>query len=810
MYPFGEIATIVNGRLINGRNDNEVDSICFDTRRILQKPNQLFVALSGRNGDGHLYLKEAYSKGISLFLISDEKAIFPGANFILVPDTLKALQTWASVHRKKSKAQVLGITGSNGKTVIKEWIAHLVGKQLKVAKTPASYNSQLGVALSIVDSPLDADLLIIESGISKKGEMSTLQAIIEPGVVLFTNLGSAHNAGFESKDEKLREKLLLAKNATLLIYRKDHKLVHDYISSHFKQNTLSWSIEDEKADIYFVLETKIKQTLIKTKYNNNDYRWVVEFTDPISIENILHALAFILYKNLKIAKNALALLPVLNQRLEKHEGWRNCNIFNDSYSLDEFSLKLALESLQSLGKHRTKTLILSALDEVHLDQKDAYPRIIEQIKTAPLDCFIFIGPSKENKSRFLRSLANYHYQSTEEMILQHPFYIHQEEDILIKGARMYKLEKIADHLNRQLHSTVLEINLKSIEHNLQVFRNLVKPNTKIIAVIKAGAYGSGDGEIAHFLEEQSIDYLAVAYLDEAINLRNKGVTAPIIVLTPSTNNLTIYYEYDLELQIISIDQLVTLTHQLNHELKIHLNIDTGMSRNGILPEELDTFIKLYKSHPYLKLTSVFSHLSSADQATEDPFTKDQFSLFDRSLKTLKTQIKDSFFTHILNTSGLLRFPSYQYDAVRIGLGLYGLGSTKGIELERAHSLKSTLVNIKRIEKGKSIGYSRTEKTNKPITIGIVPIGYADGLIRKCGNRRFEVYIEGTPCAIIGNVSMDMIMIDLTDIKHPKAGMSVILFNQQYPIEKLAKAADTIEYEVLSRIAPRVKRVIIRS
>lgn len=794
------------------RTDTEVTHVSIHSDKITVPSSTLFVALPGNISDGHHYLAEAYATGVRVFMITDASHIpaLPDADIVVVADALEALQKLATHHRTAHPDLLtLGITGSNGKTVVKEWLYQLLCDNFYIVKSPKSYNSQVGMPLSIFQMSNNHELGIFEAGISQVGEMRAHARMLRPQVGIFTNIGDAHDAGFESRSQKVTEKLLLFEDTELLIYCKDHTLIHEQVRRLYpNKKTLTWAMNEE-ADI----NVEVIGDSLAIHYLGQTTNVVLPFVDKASIENILHCISFMLSQNIDLAQieQKLPLLSGVNMRLEMKAGIQNSIVINDAYSADLSGLAVALEFMQKQGADREKILILSALDQSGMTEDQVLQSVIALLTPlTPIQCLYLSATAQTttlasdlitlfaDKASLLRHLAKQDLS---------------QKTILVKGARKEKLEDIVYKLSSKGHSTRLTVNLDALEHNIRVYRSLLKQDTGIIAVVKAGAYGSGSVEVARTLSRSGVRYLAVAFVDEAISLRKQGIRMPIIVFNADLMSMQDVLRYQLELEVYTLAQLHQLSEYLNGEvatIRIHFKLDTGMHRLGFTGEQLAEAIDVLQGHSQIEVASVFSHLASSEDPSDDTYTRQQFSLFDQYYGQLCSALSIQPPRHILNSSGISRFAGRQYELVRLGLGLYGIdsGGVLTRNLRKVHTLTSTLLQVKNLYKGDSIGYNRKTILKKDTLTGVVNIGYADGLLRNVGNRKYSVVIGGKLAAILGTVSMDLVIVDLSEVPEATVGMDVIIFDERHTIEALAYAADTIPYEILSRISERVERVYI--
>ena len=821
-YSVIDIANIVNGQILGSCSQNlEIKELLIDSRQLIYPGSSLFFAITGKRNNGHNYIEELYSKGVKAFVVEQVKDLntkLDKASFIIVPDTVKALQKLAAFHRDKFNIPVIGITGSNGKTIIKEWLYQLLNEDYNIIRSPKSFNSQTGVPLSVWQINQDNNLAIFEAGISEPDEMQNLQQIIKPTLGIFTNIGQAHAINFSDINQKIDEKLKLFYYVDTLIYCSDYSDIERRIISNNlnnKINIFTWSKTTKTAN-FSILDIKKTRfsTIIKGYYNNKNIEITIPFIDDASIENAINCWCLMLqlnYENDIIASRMLQLTPVA-MRLELKEGINNCSIINDSYNSDIKSLAIALDFLNQQTQHNTKTLILSDILQSRCNSDELYSEVATLCKEKGIKRITGIG-NIISKYQHYFDLESEFYADTDTFLNNIKISSFQNQTILLKGARPFQFERISKVLEQKVHETVMEINLTSLIHNLNYFRNLLKPETKVMAIVKAFSYGSGSYEVANALQFHNIDYLAVAYADEGIELRKAGIVTPIMVMNPEVEGFSGIIKYRLEPEIYSFRLLSLLEKTIKDELAsdsivpIHIKIDTGMHRLGFESNDINKLVARVKRNPNLKIASVFSHLAGADDEKHDAFTLSQIDKFDKSSFRITDNFDYPILRHILNTAGVVRFPEAQFDMVRLGLGLYGIhfDKSKQKELQNVHKLKSCISQIKQIPVNESIGYDRAEITSRDTTIAVIPVGYADGLNRSLSKGKGKIWVKGQLAPIIGNICMDMCMINITNIDC-KEGDEVIIFGDEYPIYELAKTMNTIPYEVLTSISRRVKRV----
>lgn len=813
-----DIARIVGGEL-TGPSDLPVTELVTDSRQLSYTEGLAFFAISGKNHDGHLYIENLYKKGIRIFVVEKlpaELEKFNGAAFITTTDTIKALQLLASYKRKAYKLHVIAVTGSAGKTIVKEWLADIIGLSTSVVRSPKSYNSQIGVPLSVWKLDEKYKFGIFEAGISLPGEMDKLQRVIDPDIGIITNIGDAHSENFNDNRTKAAEKLRLFINASMIIYCSDHKIIKQLIlnDENLRSKTLiDWSFENRDAKI-FVKRNSVKpgQTEIKMQFKGITNDFEIPFSDRASVENAITvaAVCLALGTETNIIKKGLSSLVSVAMRMEMKSGINNCQLIEDYYNSDPGSLGMAIEYLMSQNG-RKSTLILSDFIESGRDEDELYGDVAKLVKKTGIDRFFGIGKALLKHSALFEPDARFFY-STDEFIHSFMGSDFRNEIILLKGARVFEFENIGKLLELQIHQTVMEINLDAISHNLNEFRQCLNPGTKIMAMVKAFAYGAGPAEIAAFLEYQRVSYLGVAYADEGILLRNSGVTLPVMVMNPDPAASEIIIKYNLEPEIFSFLSFEKFTEAASrHGLinyPVHIKIDTGMHRLGFMPEDVEALIKKLKTTDCIKIISVFSHLAASEDPELDHFSERQVSVFLRAVEQIKDATGYPFMRHILNSSGIVRFPQYQFEMVRPGIGIYGAGHFDGLSLRSVGRFKTRISQVKRIVSGDPVGYGCADVSDKERIIAILPVGYADGLNRKLGNKIGRLFIKGTMVPIIGNICMDMCMADITGL-NAEAGDEAEIFGENITIDEIAEKCQTIPYEILTSIPGRVKRVFYR-
>ncbi len=806
MLQFASLAQLVDGKKIQFVEERPVTALLLDSRKKITDKDAVFFAIKGERNDGHDHISELYLNGVRQFVVEDATRLntLPEANIIQVNSAIKALQLLATFHRKQFAVPIIGITGSNGKTIVKEWLFQLLSPEYFIAKNPGSYNSQIGVPLSVWQLQAHHQLGIFEAGISQPSEMENLATLIQPTIGLFTNLGTAHDEGFSSSQEKLQEKLKLFKNCKVVIYCHGQDLVSEALST-MGLKTLSWGFSDG-ADI----QIKKSEHHFTISYQSKSFEISFPFSDPASLENIFHCITLMLHFNYSGDEimQRVKQIRAVPMRLELKAGRNGCQLINDTYNNDLAGLKISLDFLNGIQNVSRKRIILSNILQSGLDSETLSLRIAALINASGIDSFIGIGFPKVFE---LKNIPTKFYESTKDFLANCDIDDFKNEAILIKGARAFTFEKIVQQLEQKVHGTIMEVDLGNLVHNLNYFKSKLHHNTKVMAMVKAFAYGSGSVEIANVLQYHNVSYLGVAYVDEGIMLRENNIAVPIMVMNPSEESFHQLLLHNLEPEIYSIKILRLFLQFLGKEKvsNIHIKLDTGMHRLGFDEQDTPNLIKLLQEYRNVKVVSIFSHLAGADAAEHDDFSTAQIEKFKKGTETIIAAIGYKPILHILNSPGALRLPQFQFDMVRLGIGLYGVDPTEdGFKnLKPVASLKTIISQIKTLAVGETIGYNRRGKAKQQTKIGVIAIGYADGFSRSFSNGVGQVLVNGQLVSIIGNVCMDMSMIDLTNTEAAE-GDEVIVFGEGIPIQDVAKKINTIPYEILANTSERVKRVFV--
>ncbi len=826
-YHIQDIAQILHANA-SIHAEAQVEHLLIDSRKIVFPATSLFFPISGPRRDGHQFIKEVYERGVRSFVVRKgyDHSAYSDAIFVEVENVLQALQQLAAHHRKRFAIPVIGITGSNGKTIVKEWLYQLLQKDHVIARSPRSYNSQVGVPLSVWQLHERHTLGIFEAGISTTGEMQQLAAIIQPTTGVFTNLADPHSEGFENLRQKAMEKALLFRNSHSLVFGRDglqNQLDPDDTDKDFfatTQDFFSWSRESA-ATLSITTEHKTENsTTITAIYRGDTMTISIPFSDRISIDNAITCWSVLLQMNYpaSVIQERMLLLEPVDMRMQLKKASNNCYLLNDSYSNDLSSLDLAIEHLQQqAGTHRT-TLILSDILQSGQYEEALYREIAAQLTVRGIHRFIGIGSAITRWKELFHTSAVLDtieiYPSTEAFLQQVSTHDFSNEYILLKGARVFAFERISAMLEQKVHQTVMEINLTAMVHNLKQYQQQLKPDTRLMAMVKAFSYGSGSTEVARILQFHKVDYLAVAYADEGVELRKAGISLPIMVMNVDAAGFDSLVSYDLEPEIYSFPIYHAFHHYLDQQgiqqFPVHIKFNTGMNRLGFEVEEAEQIAQLLDRQQTMAVKTVFSHLVASESADHDGFTETQVSRFNQACARLQEILGYHFLRHIANTAAIFRNPQYQFDMVRLGIGLYGVDSADGdaVSLQTVATLRSTIAQLRPVKAGESVGYNRKGILQRDSLIATIRIGYADGFGRELGNGRASVYVNGRLAPVVGNVCMDMTMIDVTGIPGVKEGMEVEIFGKHLPVQQIAKWAGTIAYEIMTGISQRVKRVYL--
>lgn len=824
MIQASEIASIVKGTCVQEGAPLLIDNLLTDSRKIAYASSSLFIPIVTIRRNAHQFIAEVYNAGVRCFFISEtiDTSLYKQAWFIKVDQTIEAMQKLVAHHRSRFQIPVIGITGSNGKTVVKEWLYQLLEQDYHIVRSPKSYNSQIGVPLSVWQMNSEHTLGLFEAGISQANEMESLEKMIRPTIGLFTNIGETHNEGFLNIKHKVTEKLKLFTHCNTLIYCKDYVILHDCIlqyAQHQKEinrpvELISWSKKQEATFTISAIEKNAQGATLTTQHEGQFYSIHIPFSDDAHIEDAIHCWMLLLWMKIPAAEitQRMKRLTAVAMRLELMNGMNNCTLINDSYNSDVSSFAIALDFLTQQHQHEHRTVILSDIFQSGRDN-ELYDEVAHLLKEKKIHRLIGIGESiSRNKSifRLNRKLKSVFYRDTESFLEHLDSSDFSNESILIKGARKFEFEKIARRLQERIHQTVVEINLSALIHNYKTYQALLKPDVKIMAMVKAFSYGSGSYEVANALQFEGVHYLAVAYTDEGVHLRKSGITLPIMVMNPEESSFSQIIEWNLEPELFNRRILLKMVEALQEEEKesypVHIKLDTGMHRLGFEEQELDELLDILSKHPELKVQSVFSHLSGSEVAELDSFTKEQAAAFDRMSARIQNKLNYTFLRHLCNSSGIARHPELHYDMVRLGIGLYGVDATRHLSLRTVSRLKTQIAQIKHVPYTDTVGYNRKGILKRDTLIGTVCVGYADGIPRRLGNGVGKMWVKNQLVPIVGNVCMDMCMLDITDVQDVAEGDTVIIFGEELAVQDLAQWANTIPYEILTGISQRVKRV----
>jgi alanine racemase len=819
-YTTEMLAGWTGASLVRGRTEVSPDHLLIDSRKLVYPAHTVFFALHSQRRNGHEFIPELYDRGVRCFVVSEtpDAAAFPEASFLVVSDTLHALQQVAGAHRGRFSYPVVGITGSNGKTIVKEWANHLLSPDFRIVRSPKSYNSQIGVPLSVWRMQPDDELALFEAGISLPGEMEKLEAIIRPDIGIFTHLGDAHAEGFRSMEQKVQEKMILFRHCRTLVCCRDHALIFDAARAAMQpgQRLFTWGTgEDNDLQVRSTDKTE-GGSRIHCRYQDADFSFDIPFSDMASRENALHACALMLLLGVGPEKVAARMpgLPALAMRLELREGINRTVIINDSYSADWDSLLLALDFLEQQRQHPRRTVVLSDIFQSGRPAGALYGSIASALAQKHVGRIIGIGPAISGYASLFEEagMETAFFPATDVFLEQaHPSWF-RDETILLKGARRFEFERIARMLEKKVHQTRLEINLASVTHNLRQYQRLLDPRTKLMAMVKAFSYGAGAYEIANLLQFHRVDYLAVAYADEGVELRKAGIRLPIMVMNAEEDSFPALTAYDLQPELYSMEMARSLAAFIQSEglgeFPVHLKLDTGMHRLGFAPAEVPALARWLRETGCFRVQSVFSHLVASEDPTEDTFTRQQGAIFLEACGLLQAELAYPIVRHIANTAAIRRHPELQLDMVRLGIGLYGIdpGFPGQGSLVEASTLRTTVAQVRAVPAGETVGYNRKGTLQRDSLVATIRIGYADGYPRSLGNGAGRVMISGNLFPVIGHVCMDMTMVDVTGHPEIGAGDEVLLFGGELPVAQLAHWAGTIPYEILTGISQRVQRV----
>ncbi|TDQ17141.1 UDP-N-acetylmuramoyl-tripeptide--D-alanyl-D-alanine ligase [Algoriphagus boseongensis] len=813
---FDQVAELTGAKPLGKKFDFLITQISIDSRQVIHPEQTLFVALRGAKADGATFIAQLIEEGIQAFLVHPDLEIpkewAEKAAFFPVNDTREALQKLAAFQRSQFSKPLVGITGSNGKTIIKEWLGQVLSQSYAVAKSPKSYNSQVGVPLSIFGIQPYHQVAILEAGISRVGEMDALKGMIQPNLGIFTNIGSAHEEGFSSQEEKILEKLKLFEETQLLIYCRDHSNLSTILETQIsEEKRISWSLAPGADFSVSYKNQEGKTRIILLKNDLSTFTFLVPFSDKASLENVTHVIvaALVLGQELQAIQEGLEHLKPVDMRLTLKPGVNDSLIIDDTYNNDLAGLRVALEFMSQQRPKKSKILILSDLLQQGTPEK-VYAEVAELIDSYHLDQILGVGKEVVRLQNFFPDKSKV-FDNTEELLKELDPEQFQNDLILITGARSFAFERVVNRLQQRIHGTTLEINLNALTHNFNFYKRQLRPGTKVMVMVKAFAYGGGAAEIANHIQTMGADYLAVAFSDEGVALRKQGIRLPIMVLNPVEESFDLIREYALEPVVFSLDFFKKIgQYAQNHQtqLSIHLDLDTGMHRLGFEAKHISALKPLLKEFPELRIASFYTHLVGADEEIHHDFSISQLNLFQEMKSQIEAELDYKPLVHALNSAGIVRFPDYQMDMVRLGIGLYGVEVTGKFDssLRPVSTLKTTISQIKDLPPGATVGYSRKGVLPNGGKIGTLAIGYADGYDRRFSQGKGYVLIHGKKAPVIGNVCMDMTMVDLSEIPEVREGDEAIIYGEQISLKELADRIGTIPYELLTNISTRVKRV----
>lgn len=816
-YTVSEFSAAIGARWV-GNSHQAVTQIATDSRSVTSGLGVAFFAIVGERFDGHRFISELYANGgVRVFVVSSEVETenYSDAAFLFVANTLKALQKLAAYHRARFGYPVIGITGSNGKTIVKEWLSQLLSPERRLVRSPKSFNSQVGVPLSVLQMDADYEMGIFEAGISKPNEMHNLEPIIKPEIGIFTNIGSAHQENFSSLEQKCSEKMKLFSNSKVLVYCTDHKIIDSQAQALNKNGNelFTWGTAEHSSVKLLSKEVQGLSTFFEIEYRGEKNKLSIPFADSASFENAMHCIALMLHLNFSIGEIALRIkqLQPVAMRLELKEGRNGCTIINDTYNSDLGSLTVALDFMAQMTQSTKRIVILSDILQSGRMPLDLYTEVGKLIKDKGITLFIGVG-SEISAYRSSFGTNALFFANTHDLLGNFPFPHFSNATILVKGSRPFEFERISAILEQKTHRTYLEINLNALVHNLNYFRSLLKPNVKVMAMVKAFSYGSGSFEIANLLQHHRVDYLGVAFADEGVALREAGIRVPIVVLNPAFGSYETMVTHSLEPEIFSFGSLESFGEVAKkmgtNAYPVHIKFDTGMHRLGFNFGDVPELVSALKNMPHLKVASIMSHMVSADEKGDDDFSLSQIAQFEAMSSQLMNGLGCKPIRHILNSAGIERFPGAQFDMVRLGIGLYGISTVHGHKIQTVSSLVTFIAQLRHVPAGDTVGYNRRGKVLRDSVIATIPIGYADGLNRRLSNGVGKMLVNGQLAPIIGNVCMDSCMVDVTGIP-VREGDEVVVFGQNPTITDVASWLGTIPYEILTSISRRVKRIYIQ-
>ncbi len=808
-YRISDIAHIINAER-TGSEDALINWLLIDSRSLCFPKETLFFAIRTNRNDGHKYIGELYKRGVRNFIVSSlpvDIDQYPQSNFLLVHDTLQAMQQLAAYHREQFDIPVIAITGSNGKTTVKEWLYQLLSPDFNVCRSPRSYNSQVGVPLSLWLLNQHNDVAIIEAGISNPNEMDNLNRMIRPTISVITNIGEAHQENFFTKEGKCDEKLKLMRNCETAVINLQDEFITKVARQEILNKVKNWPMVRS-------VEKKGTSATITYTLNGKQGQYTIPFIDNAAIENSVTCLATCASLegvNLEAICARMATLEPVAMRLEVKDGINGCTLINDTYNSDIHSLDIALDfmSRRPDTQSQKRTLILSDILQSGEASRTLYAKVAEMAEQRGIEKVIGVGDAISSCSQYFKMDA-YFFKTTEDLIASEVFASLNNEFILIKGARRYHFDRLSDLLTLKVHQTILEVNLNALIENLHYYRSFMEPETKMVCMVKASAYGIGSLETSKTLQDQGVDYLAVAVADEGADLRKAGITSNIMVMNPEMTSFKMLFDYRLEPEVYNFQLLEALIYAAEKEgitnFPIHVKLDTGMHRLGFDPKtDIDRLITRLSKQSALIPCSVFSHFVGSDADEFDSFSRQQFDMYDEASRKLQAAYSHKILRHICNSAGIEHFPKYHLDMVRLGLGLYGINPRNNEVINNVATLKTTILQIRNVPAGDTVGYSRKGKIDHDCRIAAIPIGYADGLNRKLGNGNCYCMVHGQKAPYVGNICMDVCMIDVTGIECSE-GDYVTIFGDELPVTVLSDAIGTIPYEILTSVSTRVQRV----
>lgn len=815
-----ELALAAQAIEVIGNSNSSITKLVMDSRKIISPSQAAFIAIKGEHHDGHRYIKDAYSAGIRVFISEENKTenAFADCCFIIVKNSVEAIQNIASNHRHQFNIPIIGITGSNGKTIVKEWLNQLLADDFNIVRSPKSYNSQIGVPLSVLAIESSHTLGIFEAGISLPSEMERLQKIIDPTIGIITNVGEAHLENFVDQLSLINEKIELFKACKVIIANGNIPALNEALN-RTKRNAriLTWG-SNNQCDLFIEhVSAHAQSARVDMQYLDQKISINIPFSDKASVENACTCILTLLHLGIDIStiSERIGRLSPVSMRLQLIEGTYNSLLINDAYSSDLQSLEIALDFMKRHSGSKPTCVVLSDILQSATPEHELHHRICKLLMSKNIEQFVGVGPSMiKNKNVYAQITNSSFFESTAQLIESIKPNDYSGRTILIKGARDFKFERIVSSLQERTHETVLEIDLNAMRSNLLYFKEKLKKDVKLMVMVKAAGYGAGAKEVAELLEFNKVDYLAVAYTDEGVALRQAGISLPIMVMNAELTGHEALIKHRLEPEIFSLRSLEQFLAALSEmaiteAFPVHLKLDTGMHRLGFSEEELPLLLEKLASIQQIRIASIFTHLVASDSPTHDDFTRQQLASFEKMCAQIDAVLTYRPMRHACNTGAIQRFPEAQYNMVRLGIGLYGI-SAYGPEqdsLETVSTLKTSISQIKKIKAGESVGYNRSFVAKNDTIIATIPLGYADGLRRSLSNGNGSVWIDGKICPIVGNVCMDMTMVDISQT-NAKEGDEVVVFGRQISLSEFAQKCNTIPYEILTSISQRVKRIYL--